>query len=150
MNFPIIPDYSLGRFWQNHDFLLERWASLMLTLKAKNTSNVFQDLFSRYSEDHRHYHTPVHIENMLREFKPVRHLSENPNGLEAAIFFHDFIYGPLCDVSCKGVKLLMVENNLDGDSLLLDCYIHNNLPFSQEAYLFLLSYCLSHFLLYIF
>jgi predicted metal-dependent HD superfamily phosphohydrolase len=92
MNFPIIPDYSLGRFWKNYDFLSEKWASLMYKLGAEDGTKLFHEIFEKYSEDHRNYHTPEHIEHMLKEFDKVKDLSEKPSSLELAIFLHDVIY----------------------------------------------------------
>ncbi len=52
----------------------------------------YQELVSRYSEPHRHYHNLRHIAECLGEFDSARHLARDPAALELAIWFHDAIY----------------------------------------------------------
>jgi predicted metal-dependent HD superfamily phosphohydrolase len=55
---------------------------------------VYQELVSRYSEPHRHYHNLHHIAECLGEFDSARHLAGDPVALELAIWFHDVVYDP--------------------------------------------------------
>lgn len=54
----------------------------------------FDLLSSAYAENHRHYHTPRHIESMLRHMDTVAELAEHPAEVELAIWFHDAVYRP--------------------------------------------------------
>ncbi|RYD49753.1 MAG: hypothetical protein EOP83_24780 [Verrucomicrobiaceae bacterium] len=55
------------------------------------SENVWTDLYSRYSESHRHYHNLHHIEAMLVKMDEV---SAGDVAMELAIWFHDVIYDP--------------------------------------------------------
>lgn len=52
--------------------------------------DVFEELRSRYSEPHRHYHTFEHIRECLQELDAVGGSRE----IELALWFHDFVYDP--------------------------------------------------------
>ena len=54
----------------------------------------FDDLLTRYSEQRRHYHNALHIDECLRECDLVRAQALDPAALEFAIWFHDVIYDP--------------------------------------------------------
>lgn len=73
----------------------ERWAHLWRrAIAAGDRLPVCQELVSRYSESHRHYHNLRHIGECLAEFGSARHLARQPDALELAIWFHDAIYHP--------------------------------------------------------
>jgi predicted metal-dependent HD superfamily phosphohydrolase len=46
----------------------------------------------RYSEAWRSYHTLEHITALLEELDSVRHLAQDPEAVEWAIWYHDYIY----------------------------------------------------------
>lgn len=76
-----------------YNFLLTRWKKLCHQLNIHDLrEQTFQDIFSRYSESHRHYHTPTHLKDCLLEFDPVRSRSPHPHEIECALWFHDVIY----------------------------------------------------------
>lgn len=52
----------------------------------------YEQLLARYSESHRHYHTLQHLGECLAMFDSVRGLSEHPDEIELALWFHDAIY----------------------------------------------------------
>lgn len=52
---------------------------------------VFQKLKELYSEPKRKYHNVNHIHHCLEEFEYVRHLPNDPEAVEMAIWFHDAI-----------------------------------------------------------
>ena len=64
----------------------ERFAALCKKLGIKER---FLHLFSCYEEKDRFYHNLTHISNCLIEFDSVRHLLENPDLVELAIWYHD-------------------------------------------------------------
>ena len=52
----------------------------------------FDEVSSRYSESHRHYHTPEHIAHCLQQFDAARSLMDDPNAVELAVWYHDVVY----------------------------------------------------------
>ncbi len=74
---------------------LGRWARLWENLGAEGDPEpVYRLLADRYSERHRAYHTLNHVSQCLDEFDAARHLAEQPNQVEMALWFHDAIYDP--------------------------------------------------------
>lgn len=55
---------------------------------------VFQCLKKLYRESHRKYHNSNHIHYCLEQFEYVRHLPNDQEAVEMAIWFHDTIYNP--------------------------------------------------------
>ena len=55
---------------------------------------VFQKLKELYSEPQRKYHNTNHIHQCLEQFEYVRHLPNDSEAVEMAIWFHDAIYDP--------------------------------------------------------
>jgi len=49
---------------------------------------------SRYTEEQRHYHTLVHIEDLLRQADQFESLISDKKAVDLAIIFHDIIYDP--------------------------------------------------------
>jgi predicted metal-dependent HD superfamily phosphohydrolase len=58
---------------------------------------IFADLTAAYGESHRRYHTLVHIVEMLDCHAQSRHLADNPDTIDLAIWFHDCIYDATLD-----------------------------------------------------
>lgn len=55
---------------------------------------VFQRLKELYSEPQRKYHNVNHIHHCLEQFEYVRHLPNDSEAVEMAIWFHDAVYDP--------------------------------------------------------
>lgn len=55
---------------------------------------IYDDLMRRYTESHRRYHTPGHINRCLEEMDLARHLMDDPDAVEMALWFHDAVYDP--------------------------------------------------------
>jgi len=53
---------------------------------------VFERLVAAYGEPHRHYHTLVHIVEMLDCLDQSRHLAVDEDAVALAVWFHDAIY----------------------------------------------------------
>lgn len=54
--------------------------------------DVFDHLAAAYSEPHRHYHTLVHVVEMLECLAESGDLAANRDVLELAVWFHDAVY----------------------------------------------------------
>ena len=86
----------------NSEATKERFVDLCVRLPDRMETNphhrrahgegVFGNITSRYSEPHRAYHILNHIDQMLKEFNDGMHLAKDPEAVEFAIWFHDFIY----------------------------------------------------------
>lgn len=75
------------------EMLHQRFQSLCNRVQAKgDVETTFNFLYHSYLESHRFYHTPNHLKTCLNELELVRNLTDDPNVLEFAIFYHDVIY----------------------------------------------------------
>lgn len=72
---------------------IARWREMWKALGAANSDpKLHGELVACYSEPHRKYHTPQHLEECFEEFDEVRALAEHPAEIELALWFHDAIY----------------------------------------------------------
>jgi predicted metal-dependent HD superfamily phosphohydrolase len=74
------------------------WEQMGLTVSPSVLED-FDDLISRYSEPHRKYHTPRHLDECFAKLPEVSHLAEHPAEVEVALWFHDAIYDTQSDKS---------------------------------------------------
>ena len=74
--------------------LQKRWNDLWQQIGSRGFSreNAYNELVSLYGKSERFYHNFVHIVHSLREFDNVRHLIENPEQVETALWYHDAVY----------------------------------------------------------
>lgn len=73
--------------------LKDRWSRFWKAAGAKGAAaGPWQDLESRYSEPHRHYHTLRHIAHCMEEFDAARAEARDPVAVELALWYHDAIY----------------------------------------------------------
>jgi predicted metal-dependent HD superfamily phosphohydrolase len=71
----------------------KRWREFWEKLGAQgNPESPWRQLHAAYTESWRAYHNLNHIDHCLKEFTRVRQLVNDPNAVEAAIWFHDVIY----------------------------------------------------------
>jgi predicted metal-dependent HD superfamily phosphohydrolase len=77
----------------------ERWVKLCKVIKAKNNpitgrtiDNTYDELLTAYTGPDRHYHNLDHINDGLELIDKTWHLAENPDALEMAWWWHDFVY----------------------------------------------------------
>jgi predicted metal-dependent HD superfamily phosphohydrolase len=73
----------------------EQWFALWQRAGLRGDApGCFERLMDLYSQPHRAYHNGRHIADCLQEFDSAKHLAENVNAVELAIWFHDAIYDP--------------------------------------------------------
>lgn len=69
---------------------------LQLVNKYSNNNelatNLWLEIFTRYSEPKRHYHTITHLENIVSELTQVKSKIEDWDTTLFAVFYHDIIY----------------------------------------------------------
>ncbi len=74
---------------------LERWRELWGRLGGDSDPEIpFSRLVEAYSEPHRAYHTLDHVRECLMEFDRARGCAQEPDEVEAALWFHDVVYVP--------------------------------------------------------
>jgi len=71
-----------------------RWLELMERLSMPANSDTYEALVAAYSEEHRHYHSVLHIDRSLAVLDEFRRLAQRPDEVELAIWFHDAVYDP--------------------------------------------------------
>lgn len=74
---------------------LERWNRLCLRLGLSADSETYSDLIAAYAHKQRAYHTLDHIAACLHHLDDVRVLTNRPDEIEMALWFHDAVYKPL-------------------------------------------------------
>jgi predicted metal-dependent HD superfamily phosphohydrolase len=93
----------------------ERWMTLMAALGFNHNEAVFQSLIAAYAQEHRHYHTAMHIDACLRQLDRCAQQAERPAEIEIALWFHDAIYRPLSGdnerKSAAWASRFMIENS---------------------------------------
>src|SRR5579864_1986252 len=75
---------ALRQQW--HD-LLQVWA-----VDPHLASQTFDEICEHYAEPARHYHTLVHIQEVLRHVENLSHYARNPAVVKLAAWLHDIIY----------------------------------------------------------
>ncbi|MDX1488907.1 MAG: hypothetical protein R3268_11940 [Acidiferrobacterales bacterium] len=70
------------------------WSRCLVESADREALPVYQELVRRYSEAHRHYHTPEHIDHCLRQLDLAAGLMDDADAVEMGLWFHDVIYDP--------------------------------------------------------
>lgn len=68
------------------------WTDLMERLGFDSNIETYLKLKYSYDEKHRHYHNSSHIDATLKYLEQSKHLANNYNALETALWFHDAVY----------------------------------------------------------
>ena len=74
---------------------LERWNRLCRRLDLSADAATYADLIKVHSQSHRAYHTLDHIAACLNHLDQLRELTDRPDEIEMALWFHDAIYKPM-------------------------------------------------------
>jgi len=129
------------RFYEEGVKLRIKWNKMLRNLDPNFLNNrdlmneTFLNLFFRYSSFERHYHNPVHILECLTEFKDLESLSNHPEEIKLALFFHDSIYDtPAKDNEEKSAEFMrevmgrvINKNSLDISARVIFATKHNYL-----------------------
>jgi len=87
-----VPGIVLAKLKDWH-YTRQHWQAFWNAVDAQDDQTImWNNLVSRYGEDHRAYHNLSHITHCLREFDRVKHLAKDPLALEMAIWYHDIRY----------------------------------------------------------
>lgn len=84
------------------DLLRERWNNFFQPFELKDCvekkclDSAYEDLVNNYREEYRYYHNLEHICNCFRMLDSVADAVDDQFSIEAAIWFHDVIYNPMC------------------------------------------------------
>jgi len=71
-----------------------------------DADGLYRILADKYAEPQRSYHTLEHIQHCLAQLDGARHLAEDPDGIELAIWFHDAVYETdACDNELRSAQL---------------------------------------------
>ena len=76
----------------NRERFTALWVRCLNAGTANDADEVFSTVLAHYSESHRKYHTPRHIDHCLRQFDLAADQVEDQDAVEMAIWFHDIIY----------------------------------------------------------
>lgn len=85
------------------------WQALMVRVGFSQNLGIYTDLKSRYSETHRKYHNVSHIESVLFELASTKHIAQNYEAIELALWFHDAIYNAFSKTNEKDSADLAVS-----------------------------------------
>ena len=88
-----LPKNVYNKFLVKFKGLQAKWNDLHKRINAKgNSEKAYAELLNLYGESHRAYHNIVHIAHALGEFNNAKHLMDNPEAVETALWYHDAIY----------------------------------------------------------
>ncbi|MBI2047138.1 pantetheine-phosphate adenylyltransferase [Candidatus Pacearchaeota archaeon] len=88
-----LPKNVYNKFLVKFKGLQAKWNDLYKRINAKgNPETAYTELLSLYGKNQRAYHNLVHIAHAIREFNDAKHLMNNPEAVETALWYHDAIY----------------------------------------------------------
>ncbi|MFT5503862.1 MAG: putative metal-dependent HD superfamily phosphohydrolase [Gammaproteobacteria bacterium] len=89
-----MPDPSVVDRYFSEKRFAALWQRQLIDDTIDDSHQIFFALFDAYNEPHRHYHTTRHIAYCLQKLDTVKGLTDHPDAIELAIWFHDIIYRP--------------------------------------------------------
>src|SRR4051794_6636156 len=78
------------------DLMQASWVQLLARWSASPAEAypVFDRLVAAHSEPHRFYHTPEHLNEMVKVAGTLADAAPDPVAVQLAIWFHDSVYDP--------------------------------------------------------
>lgn len=85
------------QFANNAMNLEKEWTNLAskCTFNDKLVRRIYREFEAKYNSSNRHYHNLTHIQNMLSTAKEFQKEMSDPDVVNFAIWFHDFVYNPI-------------------------------------------------------
>jgi len=117
------------------------WQAAWDAAGLKAPGGVLDDLYRRYRDPQRHYHTLVHLEECFAHFALVRARCENPAAVQLALWFHDAVYNVrAADNEAQSARLadaVLAETGASADlrarvSRLIDVTRHTAAPVTPD------------------
>jgi len=121
---------------------LEQWRTTWTGLGVAAPADLYRRLIASYSEPHRKYHTPLHLDECLAKFSGVRSQASHPEEIEVAIWFHDAIYDTKRkdneEKSAQWARAAMLDAGLSEDRAervrrLIMTTCHDAIPAGEDA-----------------
>lgn len=72
--------------------LEQRWDATWKALGVAAPQGAREDVWQRYCERHRNYHTLVHLQECFERFDELSHFAVHPTEIELALWYHDAVY----------------------------------------------------------
>ena len=99
-------NFDASQHPQLHDFLRVEWARALQGMECLETDRWFDRLFRQHNQVGRHYHTSVHLKEMLDYLNLLEEgaaVSDQQHKaiLRLAVFFHDAVYDPQSNTNEK-------------------------------------------------
>ena len=123
----------------------ERWTRLWAALGASGDGRpVLNQLTQAYTEPDRVYHTADHINDCLAQLDSNKALTERPEEVETAIWFHDAVYVPSAmdneEQSAKLAQSVLTSSGIGPDAIhriaaMILATRHLTLPDTSDAQL---------------
>jgi diacylglycerol kinase (ATP) len=96
------------------DAMRQRWETFTAGDGTANLrAAIFDQLWRAYKQPHRHYRTMRHVVSCLEQLAPVRAQCDEPDAVEAAIWFHDAVFDTRFQPvsATRGYHATMTETN---------------------------------------
>jgi len=89
-----------------------RWESLWQRIGATGPPDpILAELEAAYAAPGRHYHGLGHLDRLLEEYDALRHLADNPDAVELALWLHDVVWSPE-GTDCEGASAAWARERL--------------------------------------
>lgn len=136
-----IPRSVYTRFLIKHNGLKKRFDSLLSRIGKVDPENMYNKILDYYGKERRKYHNIAHIADMLGEFDTIKSDLDNPDSVEAAIWYHDIIYDTQehdneeqsARLMKKSLSIIASEEFIEGTKKLILSTKHKEKPLEKDA-----------------
>ncbi len=118
-----------------------KWLELMSRVGLVENLRTYNELLSIYNQKHRHYHNVNHINAVLEYLEEAKHLANDFDALEIALWFHDAVYKPFSSTneldSANWGSTFLQQNGASKELLtkvhtLIMATLHNVIPTDND------------------
>ncbi len=150
-----IPRSVYTRFLIKHNGLKKRFDSLLSRIGKVDPENMYNEILDYYGKERREgkrfgsptvqirkHHNIAHIADMLGEFDTIKSDLDNPDSVEAAIWYHDAIYDSseknneeesMCLMKESFVKIEVPDDFIENTGELILVTKHDKKPLEKDA-----------------